>query len=168
MLLRWGVVLAAVAFRSWQGPRLGLERRDCLTFGVFTVVFGRIGMLLPGLLPPGGETVLLGDAPLRPSLAGGIAGAAVGALLFFLLFGRNLSAYAALYLPPAAAALVVGRGGGVEDMRCTGADSAVLCRTEHAPGRAGAASCASDGGREGRGGSAAYFLRIRRINIHAK
>lgn len=99
MLLKWGVVLAAVAFRSWQGPRLGLERRDCLTFGVFAVVFGRIGMLLPSLLPPGGEAVLLGDAPLRPSLAGGIAGAAVGALLFFLLFGRNLAAYAALYLP---------------------------------------------------------------------
>lgn len=87
MLLRWGVVLAAVALRSWQGPRLGLERRDCLTFGVFTVVFGRIGMLLPGLLPPGGEAVLLGDAPLHPSLAGGIAGAAVGALLFSCYLG---------------------------------------------------------------------------------
>lgn len=87
MLLKWGVVLTAVAFRSWQGPRLGLERRDCLTFGVFTVVFGRIGMLLPGLLPPGGEAVLLGDAPLHPSLAGGIAGAAVGALLFSCYLG---------------------------------------------------------------------------------
>ena len=168
MLLKWGVVLAAVAFRSWQGPRLGLERRDCLTFGVFAVVFGRIGMLLPGLLPPGGEAVLLGDAPLRPSLAGGIAGAAVGALLFFLLFGRNLAAYAALYLPLLPLLWWWAGGGGVAGMRCTGADSAVLCRTEHAPGRAGAASCASDGGREGRSGSAAYFLRIRRINIHAE
>ena len=56
-------------------------------------------MLLPGLLPPGGETVLLGDALLRPSLAGAAAGIAVGALLFFLLFGKKPGKYAALYLP---------------------------------------------------------------------
>lgn len=99
MLLSWGVMLAAVVLRSWQGPQLGLEQRDCLTFGVFTAVFGRIGMLLPGLLPPGGEAVLLGDAPLCPSFGGGAVGVAAGALLFFLLFGRNPSAYAALYLP---------------------------------------------------------------------
>ena len=99
MLLWWSGVVAAEAGRVRQGTRPRVGRRACLTFGVFTVVFGRIGMLLPGLLPPGGEAVLLGDAPLHPSLAGGIAGAAVGALLFFLLFGRDLSAYAALYLP---------------------------------------------------------------------